>query len=193
MLYTGSAFLPKRALKLISPKKYQPMMVEKAKNSMHMAMKASPNQPNFWLKGQLGQSGTGGTASEDAGGEDHHSGEGEDHEGVNKDADHGDLALFLGVLYLSQGMGMRSGAHTGLIAEQTSCHTDAHCLLNADTSGAAHNCLCAESGSKDHAQGFGDSLMVDHQESGAADDVEERHNRDNLFGEGGDGGHRPGR
>ena len=137
-------------------------------------------------EGQLGQSGTGGTASEDAGGEDHHSGEGEDHEGVNKDADHGDLALFLGVLYLSQGMGMRSGAHTGLIAEQTSCHTDAHCLLNADTSGAAHNCLCAESGSEDHAQGFGDSLMVDHQESGAADDVEERHNRDNLFGEGGD-------
>lgn len=88
-------------------------------------------------EGQLGQSSTGGTASEDAGGEDHHSGEGEDHEGVNKDADHGDLALFLGVLYLSQSMGMRSGAHTGLIAEQTSCHTDAHCLLNADTSGAA--------------------------------------------------------
>ena len=24
--------------------------VEKAKNSMHMAMKTSPNQPNFWLK-----------------------------------------------------------------------------------------------------------------------------------------------
>ena len=35
---------------MTSPKKYQPIMVEKAKNSMQMATKALPKEPNASLK-----------------------------------------------------------------------------------------------------------------------------------------------
>ena len=38
--YPLAAVLPNRAFTLTSPKKYQPMMVEKAKNSIQMATKA---------------------------------------------------------------------------------------------------------------------------------------------------------
>ena len=49
------AFSPSRLFTLAWPKKYQPTMVEKAKNSMQMAMKISPALPNteakaYWLR-----------------------------------------------------------------------------------------------------------------------------------------------
>ena len=45
-LYTGSSFSPNSALKFDWPKKYQPMIVEKAKKNMHTAMNTGPNPPN---------------------------------------------------------------------------------------------------------------------------------------------------
>ena len=48
-LYIGSSFSPNSALKFDWPKKYQPMIVEKAKKNMHTAMNTGPNPPNAWL------------------------------------------------------------------------------------------------------------------------------------------------
>ena len=48
-LYTLVYLEPNRALKLTWPKKYQPKMVENAKNSMQMAMNTLPKEPNVRL------------------------------------------------------------------------------------------------------------------------------------------------
>ena len=48
--YILVAFLPNSALTFCSPKKYQPMMVENAKNSIQTATNTLPNEPNAALK-----------------------------------------------------------------------------------------------------------------------------------------------
>ena len=53
-------------------------------------------------------------------------GHGENHEGIHENADHGYLALLLGIFHVSNRMGMRGGTHSCLIGKEASRYTIAH-------------------------------------------------------------------
>ena len=154
-LYTGSALAPNRALKLTSPKKYQPKIVEKAKNSMQMAMNTCPNGPNAWLNAAcvsavpVKPSGISpeviSTRPVSV----------KNHERVDKYADDGHRALVLRALDLRKRVGVRRGAETGFVREQPARHAEAHRLLHCHTGQAAGHCLRAEREHKDLCERIG--------------------------------------
>ena len=78
----------------------------------------------------------------------------DDDERVDEDADHGDDALVVRVFYLRHRMGVRSGAHTGLVGEQAALGSLAQRRDDAERH-AADRCLRVEGAGEDELEGAG--------------------------------------
>ena len=123
---------------------------------------------------------------EHAGGQDDHRGQRQYNKGVDEYGNDGDLALILRTLYLGQRVCVRRGAHAGLVGEQTACNAVAHRLTNGDAGCAAEDGLRVKCRNKDGLERRDDRRMVEAQDDHAACHVEQRHDRDDLLGNGSD-------
>ena len=122
------------------------------------------------------------TRIEHARGQDDHSGQRQYDKGVDKYGNDGDLALILRTVYLCKRMCVRRRAHAGLVGEQTACNAVAHCLTNRDACSAAEDSLRVKCCNKDGLECRNDRCMIDAQDNNAASHVEQRHDRNDLFG-----------
>jgi len=118
-------------------------------------------------------------------GDNDESGHGEDNEGIEEETDHGHDTLIVGLLDVCKGVGVGSRTHAGLIGEQTALCTLADSGLESITDAAADDGIGHECVLEDHADSFGESLDVDDDKDDAAHNVENCHNGDDLFGDGG--------
>ena len=118
------------------------------------------------------------------GGQDHQCGHGQHDEGIDEDTDHSHSTLILGLVNLSHGVGVGSGAHTGFVGEQTAGNTEADGFLDADTDGTAHDSLGGESAHKDGLQSRQDVAGVHADGNERTADVEDGHNGNQLLGDG---------
>lgn len=78
------------------------------------------------------------------------------------------------------------GAHPGLVGEEAAGHPVAHGLLHPDAAGAPQHGGGGEGAHKDLAEGVADGAGVKGQGDGAAQDVDDGHEGDDLLGERGD-------
>ena len=123
------------------------------------------------------------------GGDDDEGVEGEDHEGVDEHADHGDDALLVGILDVGLRVGVRRGAHTGLIGEQAALRALGERDLQRRAEAAADDGLRSEGIPEDHAEGRGDVLDAGDEDDQSAGQENSRHDGHDLLGHGGEALH----
>ena len=92
----------------------------------------------------------------------------------------------MGVLDIGHGVGMRGGAHTGLIGEQAALDALADGLLQREADAAADDGVGHECILEDHADGLRDVLDAGDQHDQAADEVQTCHDGHQLLGNGAD-------
>ena len=119
------------------------------------------------------------------GGDDDEGVEREDHEGVDEHADHGDDALLVGILDVGLRVGVRRGAHTGLIGEQAALGALGDRGLEGVADTAADDGLGLEGILEDHAEGGGDVFDAGAEDHQTAQQEDTGHNGDQLLGDGG--------
>ena len=120
------------------------------------------------------------------GGDDDERVERQDDEGVDEHADHGDDALIVRAVNIREGVGVRGGAHTGLVGEQAALGTLRNRGLDGVAEAAADDGLGLEGILEDHADGGGDVLDADDQDDQAAEQEDSRHDGDDLLRDGGE-------
>ena len=120
------------------------------------------------------------------GGDDDERVERQDDEGVDEHADHGDDALVVRAVNIREGVGVRGGAHTGLVGEQAALGTLRNRGLDGVAETAADDGLGLEGILEDHADGGGNVLDADDQDDQAAEQEDGRHDGDDLFRDGGE-------
>ena len=120
------------------------------------------------------------------GGDDDERVERQDDEGVDEHADHGDDALVVRAVNIREGVGVRGGAHTGLVGEQAALGTLRNRGLDGVAEAAADDGLGLEGILEDHADGGGDVLDADDQDDQAAEQEDSRHDGDDLLRDGGE-------
>ena len=120
------------------------------------------------------------------GGDDDERVEGQDDEGVDEHADHGNNALIVRAVNIREGVGVRGGAHTGLVGEQAALGTLGDRGLDGVAEAAADDGLRCEGILEDHADGGGDVLDADDQDDQAAEQEDSRHDGDDLLRDGGE-------
>ena len=111
--------------------------------------------------------------------------EGQDDEGVDEDADHSHHGLVVRVLDVGLSVGVRSGAHAGLIGEEAPLGALADGGLDGVSESAANDGLGLEGIAEDHGEGGGDVLEAGDEHGQAAHQEDGRHDRDQLFSDGG--------
>ena len=116
-------------------------------------------------------------------GQNDESGQRQHDESVDENTHHCDDTLLFGILDLGQCMGVRRRTHTGFIGEQAAGNTVTHGLPHADAAGGAKECLGVKSTDKNGFQCGQQCGVVDEQNCNTADDIENCHDRDDLFGE----------
>ena len=119
------------------------------------------------------------------GADDHQGVEGQDNKGVDEDADHGHHGLVVRVLDIGLGVGVRSGAHAGLIGEEAPLGALADGGLDGVSESAANDGLGLEGIAEDHGEGGGDVLEAGDEHGQAAHQEDGRHDGDQLFSDGG--------
>ena len=122
-------------------------------------------------------------------GDDDEGGHGEDDEGVDKHARHGGDALLVRGLDVGLRVGVRGGAHTGFIGEQAAFYalTDGGFQRVADA--AADERVGDKGIFEDHADGLGDVADACDEDDESADEVQCRHDGDDLLRHGRDALH----
>ena len=119
------------------------------------------------------------------GGDDHQGVEGQHHEGINEHADHSHHALIVGAGDVRQRMGVRSGAHAGLIGKEAPLRALAQGDFQRRAKAAAQDGLGLEGVLEDHRHRGGEVLGPDHQHHQAAQNEKGRHDGDDLLRDGG--------
>ncbi len=116
------------------------------------------------------------------GGDDHKGGDGENHEGINEYADHGDHTLIVGLFHLCLCVCVGGGAHACFIGEEASFDALADGRFDGRTEGTAQECVGHKGVFEDHGEGFWDIFKVDAEDHKAENQVEDSHQGDDLFG-----------
>lgn len=132
---------------------------------------------------RLGEGGTGEALGHQTGGDQHQTGEGKYHKGIDKDAQNGHSALILGLFHLGEGVGVGRGTKARLVGEEAAGNTEAHGLLYRDTGHTAGHRLGIKSQHKDLGKGGRQRLGVHNQDDDAAHNVKRRHDGDDFFGD----------
>ena len=123
---------------------------------------------------------------EHAGGQDDHCGQRQNDKGVDEYRNDSDFALILRTLYLCQCVCVRGGTHAGLVGEQAACNAVAHCLAYRDADCAAEDGLRVKRRNEDGLERRDDCRVVEAENDNAACHIEQRHDRDDLLGNGSD-------
>lgn len=136
-------------------------------------------------KSVLGQGRTVLSAGENSGGQDGEDRQVKHDKGVDKDADHSRQSLLMGSFHGGAGVGVRGGAHTGLIGEQAAGHAEPHCVADGNAGRAAHDGGRLERAHKNHAECFGEHGDVASNDNQAAHDIDAGHDGNQLLHYGG--------
>ena len=108
------------------------------------------------------------------GGDDDEGSHGQDHKGVDEDADHGDHTLVMGMLDLCHGVGVRGRAHTGLIGKQAALDALADGGLQGVAQAAADDGVGEEGILEDHAEGLRQIGQAQDEQDQPADQIQRR-------------------
>ena len=133
----------------------------------------------------------GGAGGKDAvagiqGGDHDQCGHGENDKGIDEYTDHGDNALLVGAAALCHGVGVRGGAHAGLITEKAALDALADGLREGKAEAAADDGLRLERIAEDHTEGFRDEADAGDEHRKSSDDVKAGHDGNDFFRPGGD-------
>ena len=107
-----------------------------------------------------------------------------DQDRVDKDAGHGHEALNGGVLDVRHGVGMRRGAHTGLVGEEAARYAVADGVFHHRTGCTARRGFRGEGLADDALEHVGHVADIKEEHDERAEDVDQRHEGDNELGDG---------
>ncbi len=161
---------------------------EKEEAHGHEDAAEAPHVHGIGGLGQANARGLPGAGHKDAGNQDDHGREGDDHKG-GEDAEDSHQPLLAGMFHSGHGMGVRGGAHAGLVGEEAARHAVAHGLADADARRAAKNGLRIKGRGENEAKGRQDGAGMADEHIDAARDVEDSHGGHELFRHTGDAPH----
>ena len=198
------AFVPNRYSMLTFPKKCQPRIVENAKKNRQTATseempaedrgKCKEEQADCYedisksaeaaCKCGLRQGSPCLSAVQNSGSQDGEYGQVQYDKSIDEYADHGCKPLLMRVLYICPGVCMRSGTHTCLVREKTSCDTIPDCFPDCDSGACSEYSLRVESADENHPERIREFADVHENQNKTSYNVDPGHQRNKFFNHG---------